>query len=376
MKLWNRHTAPKDLKYTYIGRGTPWGNPFVVGEGYTQEEAADAYRKKLARALAGRDPGAWKLVNNLAGVDNIVCSCTPRPCHGDCFAEIWTLIRSKDLTITQGIRAWVKQNGYDFGPDNDGKTHINVYTKGKTKLGRMLTNMSDFPVNIPEDGYFQSMEGYWYWLSTGKKFEAFREMNGYEAKKHGKDMPRHFAMDFKDKIRHALFLRCEQSPKLKQALIDSPDLPFKHYYCYGDHDDTVIFPPFDWVTDELEYLRKYYKGTLVRCIIAGSRTVTDPEYLNTALDQSGYQIDEVVCGDAIGADTLGKFWALKNGKRIKYFKPAWETYGKRAGMIRNCEMGNYADCAIILIKDHSKGSTQMYEYMKSLNKPVYRLDVP
>ena len=48
-------------------------------------------------------------------------------------------------------------------PQNDGITHINVYSKGKTTLGRWLTNFAHTPIDTI-DGHFESIEGYWYWL--------------------------------------------------------------------------------------------------------------------------------------------------------------------------------------------------------------------
>lgn len=54
-----------------------------------------------------------------------------------------------------------------WNPDEDGVTHINIYSKGKTELGRWLTNFSYSPFNHPEYGKFLSMEGFWCWVSTG-----------------------------------------------------------------------------------------------------------------------------------------------------------------------------------------------------------------
>lgn len=373
MQLWNKYTMPSDIKATYIGRGTKWGNPFAVTDKRPRETAAALFRKKLARALAAKDKGANELIAALKGVDHIYCTCAPKVCHGDCFVEIFNLIEEKG-SATKGIRAWVKSNGFSFGPDTDGVDHINIYTKGKTKLGKLLTNMSDMPVNIPEHGYFMTLEGYWYWLTTGCSYEYFRDCNGFEAKIKGKTLPRTTFPDFKETFKKALKLRFDQNERLKSLTINST-LPFAHYYCYGDSDDTVIYPPYDWIVHELEYLRRFYQGTDVRTIIAGSRDIDDFTIVEQAIADSGFLIDEVVCGTANGVDTLGEAWGKANGKKIKYFPAGWETYGKQAGFVRNCQMGDYATNAIVVIKNNSKGSTQMYEYMRKLGKPVFRVDV-
>jgi len=50
----------------------------------------------------------------------------------------------------------------------DGVTHINIYSKGKTKLGRLLTNFAHTPFTHAEYGQFASVEGFWYWIRDGK----------------------------------------------------------------------------------------------------------------------------------------------------------------------------------------------------------------
>lgn len=373
MKLWNRHGLPKDLQYTYIGRGTQWGNSAKVGEGYTQGEAANKYRKTLARLLAARSPKAMQLVNDLEGVENIVCSCTPRPCHGDCYVEIFELIK-KHGDKAAGIREWVKTNGFPYGPETDGKDHINAYSKSKSALGKRLTNMAGVPVNIPIEGYFDTIEGYWYWLSTGCQYEELRHMDGFNAKKFGKNLPRYEVPDFQDKIRYALWLRFEQNPTLKENLIKST-LPIVHYYHWGDDDRTVTYPLFDWITDELNLLRALYQGTKTACIIAGSRDITDQDLVDETIEESRYEIDVVVSGTANGVDRCGENWARRKGIPVRRFTPNWEVNGKGAGFIRNKEMGKFATKGIVLIKDGSRGSTQMANYLKEIGKPVFRKDI-
>lgn len=366
---------PKDLPHVYIGRGTPWGNEFKVGEGYSQGEAANAYRRKLARYLAGKDPKAVKLVMDLAGVENIVCSCAPRDCHGDCFKEIWDIIRGEDVPVLEGIRKWVKLNGYSYGPSTDGRDHINMYSKAKTALGRKLTNMSGVPIHIRGVGQFMSMEGVWYYLSTGKKHLDFLDMNGFEAKKFGRTLPKVPNDRFKDEIRYHLWQRFEQNPTLKESFAKSV-LPFKHYYFYGDDDDrTVVYPPYDWITAEMELLRDLYSGRKKACIIAGSRDLYDKQLIDDAVKASGFEFDVVVCGTAKGMDTAGEDWGKENGKIIRYFKPDWELEGKSAGFTRNADMGKFGQMAIIGIKNKSKGSENMYELMHKSGKPVHRVDV-
>ena len=52
---------------------------------------------------------------------------------------------------------------YKFNPMQDGITHINIYTQGKTQLGRALSNLFDCEFTVPGYGDFKSLEGFWYY---------------------------------------------------------------------------------------------------------------------------------------------------------------------------------------------------------------------
>ena len=73
-------------------------------------------------------------------------------------------------------------------PSADGVTHINVYTKGKTELGRMLSNLHSSDTNIEIDGEvltFKTLEGFWYFLVIFKalkiKHYDFLDLDGFKA---------------------------------------------------------------------------------------------------------------------------------------------------------------------------------------------------
>jgi hypothetical protein len=67
----------------------------------------------------------------------------------------------------------------------DGIDHINIYSKGKTELGRWLSNFSECAIKHPFDGYFNSVEAYWYYDITGN--EDLRLTSGFEAKQLGRN---------------------------------------------------------------------------------------------------------------------------------------------------------------------------------------------
>ena len=57
----------------YIGRGSPYGNPFKIGEHGTRDEVCDRFEREVLPSLD---------VSALRG-KNLVCFCAPLRCHGD-----------------------------------------------------------------------------------------------------------------------------------------------------------------------------------------------------------------------------------------------------------------------------------------------------
>jgi hypothetical protein len=112
----------------------------------------------------------------------------------------------------------------------------------------------------------------------------------------------------------------------------------------------------------------------MKCIIAGSRTITDYDEVKKAFDECPFKSDitEIVSGAAKGVDTLGEKLAFERDIKLSRFPADWNLYKKRAGVIRNQQMGDYADCAIVVMPEGgSTGSLHMLNYMKKLDKPTH-----
>jgi hypothetical protein len=112
----------------------------------------------------------------------------------------------------------------------------------------------------------------------------------------------------------------------------------------------------------------------MKVIIAGSRSINDYKSIGQAIKASNFNITEVVCGCAIGVDRIGQTWAIANGISVKEMPADWNRYGRAAGPIRNAQMADYADAAIIIWDGKSPGSLNMIKEIKSRNKP-YFIDV-
>lgn len=70
-------------KGIFIGRPSKWGNPFVIGKDGTRAEVLRKYRIWLL-TQAQLKADAKK---ELQGKD-LVCFCSPKPCHGDILMQI------------------------------------------------------------------------------------------------------------------------------------------------------------------------------------------------------------------------------------------------------------------------------------------------
>lgn len=139
----------------------------------------------------------------------------------------------------------------------DGDTHINIYPQGKTCLGRWLSNFTHEPITIEGDGYFPSIESYWYFLRSNGD-PRFHKVSGFSAKSLGKtlcDDHKQIDAKFIEKIKHALDLKIKVNKNIMCKFADS-ELPFCHYYVFGDkrHD-----AGYEWIIEHFELRRKQLK---------------------------------------------------------------------------------------------------------------------
>ncbi len=99
----------------------------------------------------------------------------------------------------------------------------------------------------------------------------------------------------------------------------------------------------------------------MKTIIAGSKSFNDYKLFLELIGGCSFvsQITEVLCGMAVGTDTLGERWAKEKDLPIIYFPPEWELYGKKAGILRNIEMADHADALIAFWDGKSRGTSHM-----------------
>ena len=110
---------------------------------------------------------------------------------------------------------------------------------------------------------------------------------------------------------------------------------------------------------------------IFRVIIAGGRDFDDYELLKKKCDQlfSERWPTAIVCGEARGADSLGKRYANERDIPAMSFPADWDLYGKRAGYIRNKEMADNADALIAFWDGESRGTANMIQLARQANLP-------
>ena len=108
----------------------------------------------------------------------------------------------------------------------------------------------------------------------------------------------------------------------------------------------------------------------MKVIIAGGRDYNNYAFLAQIMDDFAKEnnVEEVVCSCAAGADSLGAKWAKERGIPVKEFPAEWDVFGKKAGILRNHDMGNYADFLVAFWDGQSTGTRDMISYMKQIGK--------
>ena len=77
-RVYNRHHRNTPPGAVYIGRGSPWGNPFVIGR---DGDRATVIAKHSEWLLAQPEM-VRRVMAELKG-KNLECFCKPAACHGD-----------------------------------------------------------------------------------------------------------------------------------------------------------------------------------------------------------------------------------------------------------------------------------------------------
>ena len=73
----NKHKSVFEIGDIYIGRGSLFGNPFIIGKDGTRDEVCNKYEAHWIE-----DTTLQEKTKGLKG-HNLICFCAPLRCHGD-----------------------------------------------------------------------------------------------------------------------------------------------------------------------------------------------------------------------------------------------------------------------------------------------------
>lgn len=88
MKVVNKYNHIPTNKDIYIGRGSIFGNPFVINNHSNRQEVINKYKIYLKENIL--------LQNAIKKLDKdsiLVCFCKPKDCHGDIIKEYYESIK-------------------------------------------------------------------------------------------------------------------------------------------------------------------------------------------------------------------------------------------------------------------------------------------
>lgn len=97
----------------------------------------------------------------------------------------------------------------------------------------------------------------------------------------------------------------------------------------------------------------------MKVIVAGCRNCNEYDVVVEAIEDSGFEIEELVSGGADGVDALGERWAREHDVSVKVFTADWGILGRAAGPMRNGEMAKYADALVAVWDRKSPGTKNM-----------------
>lgn len=97
--------SPEQQKQAvYIGRGSIFGNPFVMDKNNSRDDVCDAYQryfyKRLENDLEFRESVEKLADKALSESVNLMCFCAPKRCHGDIIKEYINQVLNEKVLIS------------------------------------------------------------------------------------------------------------------------------------------------------------------------------------------------------------------------------------------------------------------------------------
>lgn len=104
----------------------------------------------------------------------------------------------------------------------------------------------------------------------------------------------------------------------------------------------------------------------MKVAVIGSRNLV----VNNLEDYLPKNTIEIVSGGAKGIDSCAKLYAIKNNIKLTEFLPQYSKYGKKAPLIRNQLIIDYADCVFAFWDGTSRGTKFVINACRKQGKPL------
>ena len=145
-----------------------------------------------------------------------------------------------------------------INPKLDGKTHINIWAKGSTFIGKFLSPRTLCELNMPE-GRFLCVAAYWYYL-TSKEDRRLNHCYDWETEllatqltplPKKQQLP---AVELQTKIKKAFDQKIKWSEYWKEEFTEST-LPFLYYHIDAEGNVVDESRKYRWLLNHLEARR-------------------------------------------------------------------------------------------------------------------------
>lgn len=321
MRVLNKYKT-KD-KGRYIGRGSPFGNPFIIGTHGSRIEVVYMFEQYLKYQILIGDPAIIKELQSLKADDDLLCSCAPKLCHGSVIARFYEELASGGLNEFR--------NEYNlYGEGTNGVDHINLATPGNTMLSRNLYELI--------------------LLSKGKCKDSIQDE------------------DYFIKLREAMFYFAEGH----ESLIDMLSKNSMPFYCYKPNSKTtphgiILDCWFHYAMIDLTIKLTGKK----RLIITSNKNLCDYEIVRTTYLESGIKAGVIISGLNEGVDRHTERLATEFKIPLVRCYPYWNVLSEKVDTNRDKDMLEYSTAMIAIWDNKDKLVKEMINKASTQDKALF-----
>ena len=102
----------------------------------------------------------------------------------------------------------------------------------------------------------------------------------------------------------------------------------------------------------------------MKVAVVGSRNIV-VENLEEYMPEN---VSEIISGGAKGVDTCAEEYAKEKGIKLTVIKPEYNKYGRGAPLVRNKEIVDLCDIALIFWNGQSRGTKFVIDYCEKTGK--------